>query len=275
MKLIKKQIDNLKRIRMTQWWYILLLIAGSVYTWTYRNDINQVSELNAQNLIFILWLALLFFPLFSELEIGGVKVRKELEKTREEVKDSIGELKYQILDMKVFNANSNTFVVNNQPLPSKDELSAMKEVDVYDTSNVASMEHLFKTPEENIYLFQVRLSIEQQLAALCKLFQYEERRTVYSLVNFLVRKEVLDFKTANLIREVNNIANHGVHGEIVDDEYIRFVKESYPIIHKSLEKLYSFHSNGKYYFECPKCKFSGPSKFLNKCPNCRTVTDNE
>lgn len=64
-----------------------------------QNDIYQLTELNTHNLVFLLWLVLLALPLFSEIEIGSVKLKKEVEKTRAEVKEAIGELKLQILDI--------------------------------------------------------------------------------------------------------------------------------------------------------------------------------
>ena len=50
-------------------WYSLLLLLSSLYVWKYRFEINQLKELNAKNIIFILWIFLLAFPLFSEMEI--------------------------------------------------------------------------------------------------------------------------------------------------------------------------------------------------------------
>lgn len=52
------------------------------------------------------------------------------------------------------------------------------------------------------------------------------------MAQFLVQHEVFDRKTAELIREIINIANRGVHGEIIDDDYVRFVKNTYPAIKK-------------------------------------------
>lgn len=67
-------------------WHIFLLIISSAYVYIYRYDIYQMTELNAQNLIFILWLILLGLPLFSEIEIGSIKLKKEIEQTRTELK---------------------------------------------------------------------------------------------------------------------------------------------------------------------------------------------
>ena len=87
-----------------KFWYIMLLFFSSVYVWNYRDEIHQLKEFNAQNLIFLLWLLLLLLPLFSEMEIFGVKLKKEVEKSKREIKDSISELKSQIIDMKINNS---------------------------------------------------------------------------------------------------------------------------------------------------------------------------
>lgn len=257
------------------WWYIFLLIISSVYVFRYRYDIFQMTELNAQNLIFILWLVLLGLPLFSEIEIGNVKLKKEIEQTRAEVKESIGELKLQILDMKVSNVNSNTFFLNNPPLPSKYELSQLQKHAEYDNSLEFPTSADFKISGDNVYLFQVRLSLEKQLSALCNMFQYGERRSMYSIVQILVQHEVIDRNTAGLIREIINIANRGVHGEIVDNDYLQFVKKTYPMIKRTLDAAYNFYSNNSYYFECPQCHYQGPSKYSNVCPKCGFTSDDD
>ena len=74
-------------------WYILLLAASSGYVLFYRNEIYQLSEINARNLIFLLWLLLLIFPLISEMEFLGIKVKKEVEKSTEKVKGNTAQKK--------------------------------------------------------------------------------------------------------------------------------------------------------------------------------------
>lgn len=269
--LTKRILSVLKK----HWWYIFLLLISTAYVVKYRYEIYQMTELNAQNLVFILWIILLGMPLFSEIEIGNIKLKKEIEQTRAEVKESIGELKYQILDMKISNSNSNTFVVNNPPLPSRDELSQLQKHAEYDNAARTETNSDFNISEDNVYLFQVRLSLEKQLSALCNMFQYSDRRSMYSMVQFLIQHEVLDRNIAGLIREVINIANRGVHGEIIDDEYLQFIKKTYPVVKNALEKEYNFYSNNGYYFECPRCKYRGPSKYSNECPKCGFVSNDD
>lgn len=86
-------------------WYIALLVASSIYVIHYRFEIHQLKEINAQNLIFILWLILLLFPLFSEMEFLGVKLKREIVKSNNEIKDAVHDLQLQI--MQIANANNN------------------------------------------------------------------------------------------------------------------------------------------------------------------------
>ena len=87
-------------------WYSLLLLLSSLYVWKYRFEINQLKELNAKNIIFILWIFLLAFPLFSEMEILGIKVKKEVEKATEEVKESLKNIQTQIIQLQMNNSDS-------------------------------------------------------------------------------------------------------------------------------------------------------------------------
>ncbi len=272
---LKQFCEKAKLVLKKRGWHIFLLIISSIYVYTYRFDIYQMTELNAQNLIFILWLILLSLPLFSEIEIGNVKLKKEIEQTRAEVKESIGELRCQILEMKISNTNSNTLIFNTQPLPTKAELSEMQRHIKHDQAAQSAVDSDFNVSDKNIYLFQVRLALEKQLSALCNMFQYGERRSMYSMMQMLVQHEVIDRNTVGLLREIINIANRGVHGEIVDDDYIDFVKKTYPIIKKTLDIAYNFYTNNSYYYVCPKCHYQGPSKYSNVCPNCGAVSDDD
>ena len=272
---LKQLWEKAKPVLKKRGWHIFLIIVSSIYVYIYRFDIYQMTELSAQNLIFILWLILLGLPLFSEIEIGSVKLKKEIEQTRVEVRESIGELKYQILEMKINNTNSNTLIFNNEPLPTKAELSKMQSHIKHDHTAQSAADLDFNVSDENIYLFQVRLVLEKQLSTLCNMFQYSERRSIHSMIQLLVQHEVLDRNTVSLLREIFNIANRGVHGEIVDDDYIDFVKKTYPMIKRTLDAAYNFYANNSYSYECPKCHYQGPSKYSNVCPNCESVSDND
>lgn len=272
--LIKSAIVKVFQCLKKNLWYSFLLVISSVYVFIYRYNIDKLSEFNAVNLIFILWLILLGFPLFTEIEIGNIKLKKEIEETRKEVKESIRDLKFQIMDVKV----SNSPQFNNYyagPLPSTDELSQMsKQVETADPIH-SDIKTEFGVSNDNIYLFQVRLSIEKQLSSLSNLFQFGERKTMHAMVQFLIEHEVIEYKTAKLIREIINIANRGIHGEIVDSNYIDFVRKTYPKVKAVLDNAQDFYINNEHYYVCYRCGYQGPSKYRYKCPKCGFVSDDE
>lgn len=235
----EKFLNLLKR----KWWYISLVVLSSIYVFRYRNEIHQLSKLNAQNLIFILWLILLILPLFSEVEIGGVKLKKEIEQTRSEVKESVNELRLQIMDLKV--SNSNTVVVN-PALATKEELSVFEkslENSGQEFINQAT-DLFFNISDDSIFLFKIRLTIEKMLSTLCEKCGYWGQRSMPKMVQYLAKNEVIDGNIAGLIQEIVKIANRGVHGEIVSGDYVSFVKKMFPTVKYALEKA---EKNRDYY----------------------------
>ena len=150
-------MDKLWACLKKKWWYLILLILSSVYVFCHWHEVDQLSQLTVQTLIFILWIVLLVLPLFSEIEIGGGKLKREIERARSETKEAINELRMQVMDLKV--SNSNTFVFN-PPLASKGGLEDL-EKNRPDIPNDIPKENLFRDiPDDAVYLFQVRLVLE-------------------------------------------------------------------------------------------------------------------
>ncbi len=92
---------------------------SSTYVWCYRFDIYELKELNARNLIFILWLILLLLPLFSEMEFLGVKIKKEVQKETEEVKGLLQNLQTQVNQLQLTNSVANNINLSNATLTSE------------------------------------------------------------------------------------------------------------------------------------------------------------
>lgn len=258
-------------------WYTVLLIASSLYVWHYRLEIHQLKELNAQNLIFILWLLLLFWPLFSEMEFLGVKVKKEVEKATEEVKDTVHTLQTQISQLQMSNTVANNISLGNAPLPSEQKIEELLQIvrglqATHINAPVAD-NSIGIDGDKNVYLFKVRLEIETLLRELCEKTGHAEKMPIpmMRMVYILSKSEVINGMTCDLIGQVIKIANRGVHGEIISDEYITFVQESYPEIVRQLK----FASSQLKYMTCPRCKYSGYSSNENMCPRCGYISDDD
>lgn len=85
----------------------------------------------------------------------------------------------------------------------------------------------------------------------------------------LMQIGLLDVDTYDSINYVFSIVNREFHGEIISNEYIEFIENVFPKIKKQLED-----EESKLTFTvCPRCKYTGFSKFENVCPQCGYVYD--
>lgn len=261
-----------------KWWYLILLGISSWLVYQNRASIFSLEfeKFNALTLIFILWIVLLLLPLFSEMEFFGVKLKKEVEKATNEVKESITDLKMQLIQLQVSNSVANTIQFGGNVLPSEGKLEELLQLvrglqqgapkDAMDVPN-----KLDEDEDKSVYLFKVRLGIETALSELAEKLGYSEKMPMMKMVQVLYRGEVIDGVTSDLISQAVKIANRGVHGEIVSDEYIDFMKQTYPEIQRQLkEALTKLH-----YTVCPKCKYKGYSRYENVCPQCGYTHDDE
>lgn len=257
-------------------WYTILLTASSVYVWYYRYEIYQLKEINARNLIFLLWLLILLLPLFSEMEFLGIKVKKEVEKATEEVKESLHDLQIQMSQMQLTNSVATNLNFSNTPLPSEQKIEELlrmvKELQsTYPGTNDVPDHSAIVDGDKNVFLFKVRLDIETSLRELCEKIGSYDRMPMMKMTQLLNRAEVINGMTCDLIGQVIRIANRGVHGEIVSAEYVAFVEETYPEIMRQLKAASSRLENTI----CPKCKYPGYSTNENVCPNCGYIHDDD
>lgn len=237
MKLCMKRIwDYIKK----KYWYIILLGFSSLYVVEHRLEIYELKEFNAVNLIFILWLILLLLPLFSEMEFLGVKIKKEVQKETEEVKETLKNIQIQVNNLQLTNSVANNFSFNNSTLPSEQKLEELLQKvtelqSTYPKSDETSNNSLFKSEDKNVYLFKVRLDIERCLHEMCEKIGNNEIMPLIKMARLLNQLQIIDGMTCDLIIQVIRIANRGVHGEIVSEEYIEFVEKTYPEIMRKLK----------------------------------------
>lgn len=219
---------------------------SSLYIFHYRNEIYQLEKLNAQNIIFLLWLILLLLPLFSEMEFLGVKIKKEVETANKELKDKVETIETQIAEFKISNSFANNIQIGNGILPTEEKIKELLQSVLESQSRQSNYDGKLsveeKIEDKSVYLFKVRLNIEKKLNEIQEKIEYDKnvfqrKGSLMFVARNLARMEVLDKMTYNLICEVVQIANRGVHGEIVSDEYIDFVQKVEPEIQYNLNKI--------------------------------------
>ncbi len=272
--------------RITLWsyikrkcWYLLLLVVSSWFVYQNRVVVLnfEFENFNSISLVFILWLVLLMLPLFSEMELFGVKLKKEVEKNRAEVKDSINELKTQMLDLRISNtlANSQSISIYTSQLPTDKEVKeTLADVAKTPRQGIEQEKQSIDdfVSETSIYLFKVRFTLEKILSALCEKLSYSGIPNTNRMLTYVLKSGLIDKKIADYISQVNAICNRGIHGEIISDEYIQLVEALLPKILSELNSITS-RFGYKHYFVCPRCKFSAYSDCENECPVCKFVSE--
>ncbi len=101
--LIDREKVKLELYWIKKAWYILLLALSSIYVCCNFNTLVTqcfVCQFNGNSLIFILWLILLFFPLFNSIEGYGFKFSKEREEQEEQT------LRIKVLRDKILKENT-------------------------------------------------------------------------------------------------------------------------------------------------------------------------
>lgn len=258
-----------KYIKKVNIWYVLVLILSSIYVYFRRYDIYQLTELNAYNLVFIIWLLIILWPLVSEIDILGFKIRKDLENNKQEIKKEIIDMRLQMLQVATLSNNNQVLVTTNfGETPSIDEIEKMKE-----KPNVNGLMENLKLPENNLLLFKIRFNLEEKINEVCnnkKYWNILNEKSIPRKIQLLRELGAIDFNLEKLIRQVLTISNRGVHGEVISAEYIEFAQMAYP---KIIEKLDFIIQDATYLNSCSRCGYSGYWKIENQCPKCGFVTD--
>ena len=99
-------------------WYVLLLVLSTVYVGCNFCQLmkqNIITQFDGNSLIFILWIILLFLPLFNSIEGYDFKFSKELE-----------EQEKQTIQLQLLRDN----IVNEDKIASKEDIEKM-----FDTIN--------------------------------------------------------------------------------------------------------------------------------------------
>lgn len=227
-------------------WYLILLTISTGYLAVNRFAIEKLNDASMLSTVFIIWIILLVLPLFSELEFLGVKVKKEVkeavEKSNEEVKNSLNNLQLIVSQTQVSNSVAAQFTINNGPLPSEEKMNNLiKENHLpneQNTNNQIKKQDEIKIPDQNLELFKIRYGIEAKLNDALGLIGYNDKNH-FSLIQtayYLKKQEFLDPNCAELLIQVVRIANRGVHGEIVGEKYLNFASEAYPKIIDGLDE---------------------------------------
>lgn len=255
-------------------WYILILFFTTIYVFVNRYIIDDFEKMNARNIIFLLWLLIIILPFFSEIDFYGIKMKKEIEKAKNELIQSISNFQILLAQQQITSSINNTFNIGDPNLASKKEMDELLEKIDEGNKNPAqddNVQNMDSVNDEAVYFFKMRYEIEFLVRDLLKKIGFNDNLPLAKMVSILKRTRALDQTTLEVIEQVVKISNRGIHGEILSDEYKKFVTNAYPKIQYQLTNAI----NKLHFTVCPRCNYSGASVFENVCPQCNFISDDD
>lgn len=229
------------------WWVVVTGILTMYLAQRYP-DLRAGHSVPVDVVVFLIWVALLLLPLFSEISLFGLKFKQQIESLRQELKDQVQTLRSEIQNTIQFNPN-----ITIAPTPPPDSQlpqleqqirrildQRLKEYGAQSTPGIARpVEELQNAPEDVSFLFGVRYSIEKELRRVVRGVSdaYLERWTLPRLLDALIRAEVIDSDLAGAIRKVYAVCSPAVHGQEVSPTQLGFVREVAPELLATLKRL--------------------------------------
>ncbi len=232
--------DNLTTI-----YGVLLWIITAIYTFKNFDSIS-VNPVNLEFIIFSLLVILSLMPLISEIDLLGFSIKKDLNETKSELKSEILDIREQVLNLN-FNSNSNTTNNYYGLMPSEEKLNeADKFTKAYSISSDPSRKSISANiPEDVIELFRIRYNIEQKFKDIYNLLDIINPRFFVDVNKVLNNNSVMEIMKKrgiskdglSNIKHMISVCNRIIHGEFVDDTYIKYVKSLYPPVMQAVNEI--------------------------------------
>ncbi|MBW1613661.1 MAG: hypothetical protein JRJ57_06750 [Deltaproteobacteria bacterium] len=182
-------------------------------------------------------------PIFNEMELWGIKFKREIEDLKAKMDIKFGEIKNEIK----INQNQRFTANIYGPPPSDERIKELEErMDKIDSGGSISKEEESKisVPDANIDMFKVRFQIEREINRIWDgRYQIEDdpytprRLPLYKQLQELSRFDIIDQNLLGLLRDMLAICNNGIHGEKITRNQMEFINNFSPKVIKHLKKI--------------------------------------
>lgn len=263
-------------------WWAALLILGSIYLWDNYSTIST-KPTSFDVVVMLSTLVLAFMPIVSEISAFGMSIKKELVDTKKEIKNQVAGIRTDIFSLAISNANiANQSVVvnNNEAVPMKEEVQLTIKQSTASMENTSELKseidliNEFPITEKQIFLYQARYALEQKIGQIAQITGIKPMQSLVKTATIIRHNGFLSSHADMLINKVSSICNRGIHGEVVDDEYLEYIK----IVLRELEEEFKLIENkakkdSARFVHCSRCGYTGSSAYDNHCPNCGFTSD--
>jgi hypothetical protein len=275
-------MDFKSKVNWRRVWWVILLLVGAYYFFSNYQRISM--DPNAIDGVITLSLVILvFMPLVSEISAFGMSIKKEIQNTKNDLKKEVESIKNEIFNLGISNINNQqVHVYGNAPTHKeieeiKSKLNEQERPDAKDTAEPKATSDLYEkysVSDKQIFLYKTRYALEKKLEDITSKHGIKARADVRTGVTILRHRNIISVKTEDLITKVISICNRGIHGEVIDDEYIDYIKVVMTEISSDLDNEAIDKSPGMNGFTvCPRCHYAGAAYYDNECPKCGFVHD--
>lgn len=230
------------------WW--LLLLALALYYLIIRFPYFTLGEsIPLDILITLLFFALMLVPIFSEITLFGITLKREIKELKEEVTTKLAEIRTDIKNTQ--SQTVHTTIHGFGPPPPDTRLPELeREIDRIVKARLQQHQPAFPpptdfvVPQDHLELFSIRYKIESELRRIwSRRFATEgmndrsRHQPLIRLLQDLNKAQIIDDNFSGILREVLSICNYAIHGEKVSDHQVDFVKKNAQVIVKYLTEL--------------------------------------
>lgn len=237
------------------WWTLLLLLTGFILYKRF-DAITNGNSVPADVFIFLVFVALILVPIFSEFEFLGLKLKQQIDDLKTEVKITMGDLKNELKN-EIRNSQTQTlhqtFSYGQYGPPPPDSKIPELESEIERVLKSKLQEHgisvdnddILNVPNNNLKLFKVRYKIETELRRIWEQrfmnedIEYNKRRQpLLRNVQDLIEYQIIGKDFYGILREILSICNYAIHGEKVSDKQVDFVVNNANEILSYLKGIY-------------------------------------
>ena len=225
------------------WWIILLLLTGTILFNRYEDITNGKSVL-ADIFIFLIFVALMLVPIFSEIDFFGLKLKKEIDELKTDLNIKFGDIKNEIKNSQSQTLNQTIQAYGQYGPPPPDSKLAELEEEIERIVKAKLYEHgvlieqpqlasRIDVPDDNLLMFKVRFNLENELRRIWEQ-RFNEKsndqkyrhKPTFKIIQDLTKFEIIDNNFYGILREILAICNYSIHGEKVTENQVEFVAKN-------------------------------------------------
>lgn len=223
-------------------WGALIVAMLTYFLWERLPDLLSGKAAAADIVVFGVWMALLLSPLFTEVELLGVTLKREIEELKDEVTTQIGEIRTEIRN--AVDVKTTVAPVFNIPQPPKDSELPKIIAEIKAAVSSALTEHGAPSsegvdigvPSNVAFLFATRFNMEVEIRRIAGALT-NRPQPAYMIIMEAAKAGLVERRLAHAVQDAYRVCTPAVHGAPISKEKVDFVREVAPELIAALRAI--------------------------------------